>query len=66
MCIHGIQFPSQVSENVPDNVDMPNGDDLENEEHENINQHSDDSILTIYESFFVVSCNQKNFLLEEV
>ncbi len=25
MCIHGIQVPSQVSENVPDNVDMPNG-----------------------------------------
>jgi hypothetical protein len=46
MYIHGIEVPSQVSENVPDNVDLPNSNGNGNEYNELLYSHLVISIKT--------------------
>ena len=59
MCIHGIEVPSQVSENVPESVDMPNGNSSGN-----ANEYNELLYSHLVTQFLIISCWVQELNLE--
>ena len=55
MCIHGIEVPSQVCENVPENVDMPNGNMPNGNSSGNANEYNELLYSHLVTKFTIIS-----------